>query len=220
MNIADRIIYEDNHLLVIDKPAGILSQADGTRRDDVLTLCKAYIKQKYAKPGEVFLGLVHRLDFDVSGVMVLARTSKAASRLSEQFRDRSVKKFYEAILEGRIEPSAGRLEILMRKDEGKRMARQAEEDDHDAKPASLTYRTLRRDGQRTLIEIQLESGRFHQIRFQFSENGHPIVGDTKYGARPSKHGLALRAVRLVLEHPTLKESMTFETGEAWESALW
>ncbi|MCE9596879.1 MAG: RluA family pseudouridine synthase [Spirochaetia bacterium] len=216
--MADRIIYEDNHLLVIDKPAGILSQADGTKRDDVLTLCKAYIREKYKKPGDVFLGLVHRLDFEVSGVMVIARTSKAAARLSEQFRNRTVQKFYEAVIQGKMDPPRGRLEILMRKDEGRRLARTAEEDDYDAKPASLSYRTLQKYGQRSLIEIELESGRFHQIRFQFSEDGHPIVGDTRYGGSPARSGLALRAVRLVLDHPTLKDSMTFETGEAWEES--
>jgi len=145
--------------------------------------------------------------------MVFARTSKAAARLSEQFRERTVGKFYQAVIRGAIHPESGELNIVMIKEN--RMAREASDDETDAKPAHLKYRTLVKRGNRILIEIELLSGRFHQIRFQFSQEGHPVLGDTKYGATPHPAGLALRSVRLTFTHPTKKEPLVFESQKHW-----
>lgn len=210
------ILFEDNHLLVIDKPAGLLSQADSSDAPDVLTLMKEYVKEKYHKPGNVFLGLVHRLDRNTTGFMVIARTSKAASRLSEQFRKRTVEKIYQGVVSPPPLRSSGRLEHRMEKDEETRMARAAPP--NSGENAVLDYRMLKKAGNRALLEITLHTGRFHQIRFQLSEAGWPVVGDSKYGSEiPGK--LALRCVRLAFDHPITGERMVFESNQAWADAL-
>ncbi len=209
------VIYEDNHLLVVNKPAGILSQSDSTGRPDLLSICKDYIKEKYKKPGEVYLGLVQRLDRDVSGVMVFARTSKAAARLSKQIRERETGKIYHAFVAGNPPPE-GRLEGYLRKDEKALKAMPASAGEAGAQLAILTFRrmdTAQGAEQGVLLEVHLETGRFHQIRFQLSQAGFPIIGDEKYGGPPAKH-IALRCVELSLVHPTTKETMTFRADGA------
>jgi 23S rRNA pseudouridine1911/1915/1917 synthase len=204
------IIFEDNHLLVIDKPAGLLSQEDHTGEPDVLTICKKYIKDTYDKPGNVWLGLVHRLDRPVSGVMVLAKTSKAASRLSEQIRKRTVIKIYHAVVAGKTPPSAVWTDHLT-KDSSANLSR-VSKPGGDAKESSLSFSTLsyHKESNLSLVEIDLKTGRAHQIRVQFSSRHHPVAGDQKYGpGGQKKMDIALRAAVMRLEHPTLKTKMSF-----------
>ena len=220
------VLFEDNHLLVVEKPAGLLSQSDtpdGT--DDVLNLAREYIKHKYAKPGAVWMGLVHRLDREVGGVMVLARTSKAASRLSDQIRKGQVSKRYAALVA--ISPDAPEraqtqtLDHWTRKDSRQRKALPARPGDAEAKQARLHFRESWRGPLRAmspaaqkhaaLLEIELETGRFHQIRFQLSQHGTPILGDRKYGAEFALPGvaLALHCVSMSVRHPTRDETLQF-----------
>jgi 23S rRNA pseudouridine1911/1915/1917 synthase len=209
-------LFIDNHLLVIVKPAGTLSQADRTGDRDLLTSWREYVGDRYNKPGNVYLGLVHRLDRPVSGVMVFARTSKAAARLSDQFRNQTVEKKYLAIVEGQPEAS-GILEDYLVKKEGRVHAVAGSV--KEAKAARLSYTTLETSSGRTLIEVRLESGRSHQIRVQFASRGYPLLGDLKYGARSEFDGknLALHAYSLSLDHPTLRTRMTFRASvsEDW-----
>lgn len=215
------IIYEDNHLLVIDKPAGVLSQEDHTGDPDVLNLCKAYIKKKYNKPGDVFLGLVHRLDRPVSGVMVLARTSKAASRLSYQIRKRTINKTYWALVKGQA-PVYGELVHFLEKDNRTNTVKAYNSPKGKAKESRLKFISVRQNANHSVIEVDLITGRPHQIRVQFAKEGFPLWGDHKYGNPDQGKGedIALRAVKLELEHPTKKELMTFKapkpTGKPWD----
>lgn len=211
------ILYEDNHLLVVRKSAGALVQGDRTGDPTLLDAAKAYLKEKYRKPGEVFLGIVHRLDRPVGGVLVFARTSKAASRLGEQFRSRAVDKVYWAVVEGAPEPPEGRMEDWLRRDHMR--SRVSAPDAPGAQHAALSYRSVESRGGWTLVEIRLETGRHHQIRVQFASRGHPILGDRRYGSRdavPSGH-IALMARALTLTHPTQGTRMTFTASlpEDW-----
>jgi 23S rRNA pseudouridine1911/1915/1917 synthase len=216
-----RIIYEDNHVLGVVKPAGVLAQGDRTGDLSALELARRYIKEKHDKPGNVFLGLVHRLDRPVSGVMVLARTSKAASRLSESFHDRRVEKRYLCVVSGIVTSDEGELTAhIVRAHTRSRITARASE---RSKEAVLGYRVLGRREQRetrglhprqrrddpsmTLLEVFPRTGRHHQIRLQLSAAGHPIRGDLKYGAvtpLPDK-SIALHAVRLRVPHPVREE---------------
>jgi 23S rRNA pseudouridine1911/1915/1917 synthase len=207
------IIYEDNHLLVIDKPAGVLSQEDHTGDPDVLTLCKRYIKKKYNKPGDVWMGLVHRLDRPVSGVMVLARTSKAASRLSEEIRGNRMDKTYWAMVEGLTPPSKTLIHYL-EKDKRSNNVSAYKKPRGKAKEAKLSFETLKQNANYSLVEIDLFTGRPHQIRVQMAKEGHSLWGDYRYGEEGSKDGkeMGLRAVRLSIKHPTLDKKMTFEAS--------
>lgn len=211
-----KILYEDNHLLVIDKQAGLLSQADKSGSADALTLAKKYIKAKYNKPGEVFLGLVHRLDKPVSGVLVFARTSKAASRLTQQFKERRVEKTYLAIVEG-VHTGKGTCVDWLRKT-GERV-HIVSADKPGARQARLSWHAVASTHERTLLRVQLETGRPHQIRVQLSARGMSILGDSKYGARLPWAGntLALHCVRLSLVHPTRKGKLSFVSrpGGSW-----
>ena len=204
------ILYEDNHLIVCNKPAGVLSQSDGTDAPDMLTILKRYIKQKYDKPGEVFLGLVHRLDRPVSGVMVFARTSKAASRLSEPIRSGSTEKYHRCIVEGVLE-GEGKLENYILKDAKTNTVTIYDKPVADAKYAVLEYKAVKHEKGMTLVLIKLGTGRAHQIRAQLAHSGHPIAGDRKYG-KDCKTGydVALQSFRLEFDHPTKKERMAFE----------
>ena len=227
------VLFEDNHLLVVHKPAGILSQPGPAGQEDMLTQCKEYIREKYNKPGNVFLGLVHRLDWGVSGVMVFARTSKAASRLSEQFRERTVEKRYEAIVSGVVKETAGVLTGRITKDRDARRAELGDGDDEgdDSEEARLSYKRIgvtevRYKGQRcsvSVLEIQLETGKFHQIRAQLAAAGHPVIGDSKYGSVVSIPGviIGLRAASLTVNHPTNGERKSFSVArpESWNSAV-
>ena len=205
-----KILYEDNHLIVAVKPAGVLSQSDGSDAPDMLTLLKSYIKEKFNKPGEVYLGLVHRLDRPVSGVMVFARTSKAASRLSEQIRSRKVTKIYRAVVQGRLEGS-GRLENYILKDTSSNTVTIYDKEVPGAKIAVLDYKSIKALEDKTLVEIHLGTGRAHQIRAQFAHSGHPLLGDRRYGGTSLWTGdIALQAFRLEFDHPTKGERLCFE----------
>ena len=207
MNI--RVLYEDNHLLVVEKPANVPVQADASGDEDLLTACKGYIKEKYRKPGEVYLGLVHRLDRPVGGVMVFARTSKAAARLTEQFSAHRAQKRYAAVVEGSA-PGEGRLADYLLKNESTNTTSVVKEGTPGAKLARLSYRTLARANGLSLLDVDLQTGRPHQIRVQLSHSGLPIRGDQRYNP-DAKVGDQIRlwAYALTIAHPTLKEPMTF-----------
>lgn len=205
-----KILYEDNHVIVCIKPAGVLSQSDGSGSPDMLTILKRYIKEKYEKPGEVYLGLVHRLDRPVSGVMVFARTSKAASRLSEQIRTRKVEKLYRCVVNGVLEGS-GRLENYISKDEDRNIVTVSDSEKPGYKASYLDYRAVDTKDGLTLTEIRLGTGRSHQIRAQMAHNGYPLVGDQKYGQKDNRcKDIALESFKLSFEHPVKREFITFE----------
>src|SRR3989344_9126203 len=220
------VIFEDNHVLAVCKPAGMLSQGDASGDENVLDRMKEYIRRKYKKPGNVFLGLVHRLDRNVGGVMLLARTSKAAARLSVQFHDRTIRKSYLARVEGKMPESHYVLTHYVLKDpeENKTTVFDAAADaTSDARPgiaatissaakrATLEYKLMHFDGRDSLLDISLSSGRSHQIRAQLAHIGHPIIGDTKYGSKVAKGGrLELVARTLTFQHPTTKEMIQVE----------
>lgn len=217
-------LYLDNHLLAVAKPAGLLAQADRTGDTDVLTLGKAFLKERFDKPGAVYLGLVHRLDRPVSGVMVLARTSKAAARLSEQFRQRRPTKRYAALVEGRVARELD-LEHYIRKEQPK--VRVYDRPREGAQRARLRAKPVWTDGAATLLDVRLETGRPHQVRAQLSRVGCPLVGDGRYGAKTPPilapdggASVALHAYALEVEHPTLREPVVFvaETPAAWPKA--
>lgn len=206
-----RILYEDNHLIAVFKPARVPVQSDQSKDVSLLELVKAYLKAKYLKPGNVFLGMVHRLDRPVSGVVVFARTSKAAGRLSEVFRTRKVKKIYHALVEGKVE-GEGRLENHIEKNEVGNTVSIKPSKTKDSKQAVLEYGVIRQRDQNTLLEIELLTGRKHQIRAQLAHIGHPIMGDKKYGATTSyREGeIALTAIRLEFPHPVKDEMVKVE----------
>jgi RluA family pseudouridine synthase len=202
------LLYLDNHLLVVVKPAGLLAQADRTGDPDLLALGKAYLKARFGKPGEVFLGLVHRLDRPVSGVMVLARTSKAAGRLTLQFKERRVDKGYLAVVEGRLEDEGERTDWLLK---AGGHVRAVEAGAPGAKRAVLRWKALAVEGQHTLVEVALLTGRAHQVRVQLAALGAPILGDLRYGAKGEFDGrnLALHAFFLGFEHPVRRVPLAF-----------
>ena len=204
--IENSILYEDNHLLVLDKPAGLPTMGVAADRPSLLVEAKEYIRQKYNKPAGVYLGIVSRLDAPVTGVILIARTSKAAKRLTEQFRDRTVEKIYWAIVEGSVEPAEGQLVDWVRKDERHRRMHIATPEAPAAREARLSYRRLRSVGRDTLLEVQLETGRKHQIRVQLANQDWPVLGDRKYGSRRAfPAGIALHSRRLTFEHPVRHE---------------
>lgn len=199
------IIYEDNHLLVVEKPINIPVQADDSKDLDFLTMLKDFIKKRDNKPGNVYLGLVHRLDRPVGGIMVFAKTSKCASRLSEQVRTRTLKKTYYAVVEGKIEKE-GTFKDYLLKDIKKNIVKV----DKNGKEAILNYKLIAYKNNLSLVKINLETGRSHQIRVQFSSRNHALYGDNKYN-KNAKVGeqIALFAQQLELVHPTTKEVMKF-----------
>ncbi|MDE6655917.1 MAG: RluA family pseudouridine synthase [Anaeroplasmataceae bacterium] len=201
------ILYEDNHILVVIKPKGILSQADGSDKEDMLSLLKNYIKEKYQKPGNVYLGLVHRLDLFTSGIMVFARTSKAASRLSEQIQKHEFIKKYLAVVEGIVEEDKTLISHILKNEKEKKSYV-----DSKGQEAILSYTVLDHRKDCTLVDITLETGRFHQIRCQFSSMGHPLYGDSKYGSKHviSSYDFPLEAYSLSFLHPVTKKRLTFE----------
>lgn len=204
------VLYEDNHIIVVEKKCGILSQADKSNDIDMLTIVKAYIKEKYEKKGEVFLGLVHRLDTVTSGVMVFARTSKAASRLSDTIRQNKMEKKYIAVFEEEIKNNKGVFEDYLIKNTQKNIVTTTK-DEKNGKYSKLEYEVLEIKDGKTLVNINLITGRSHQIRVQFSSRGYHIVGDAKYGAKiKEKTQIALHSYELSFEHPTKKEMMTFQ----------
>lgn len=222
MNVPSiEVLYEDNHLLVINKPTHLATMGAAAGEPTAAAWAADYLKRKYQKPGNVFVGVVSRLDSFVSGVLVFARTSKAAARLTEQFRDRRTAKVYLACVEGQFDERDWRtLATHMSKNDAAHRMVVVSANAPDAQPASLRVRTISSSPQCSLLEIELITGRKHQIRLQLSDTGHPILGDSKYGAKSTfPKGIALHALRLTIEHPTLRESMTFSATPptAWSS---
>lgn len=204
------ILYEDNHLLVVVKPPNLLSQGDATGDEDLLTLLKEYIRDTYNKPGNVYLGLVHRLDRPVGGVMVFAKTSKAASRLSEQIRERTFNRGYLAVVEGHPEPVAGSLRNYLLKDSAKNLVKVVKPNVEGAQEARLDYKVVDMNREHSLVRIWLRTGRSHQIRVQMAERGHPLLGDRRYGKKTNeRQQIALWAERISFHHPTTKEALEF-----------
>ena len=195
------VIYEDNHLLAVYKPSGLLVQGDRTGDVCLLDLGKQWLKDRYHKPGKVFLAMVHRLDRPVAGVVLFARTSKAAARLSRQFRERSVEKHYLAVVSGAVSGEASLIDHIERRD---RLSRVVPTSTDRSQEARLRYAVLGRDSGKSLLKISLETGRRHQIRIQLAHMGHPILGDLRYGAGPPlpDRQIALLAHELVVDHPT------------------
>ncbi len=200
------IIYEDNHLLVVEKPANIPVQEDSSKDIDMLTLLKDYRKTNENKPGEAFIGLVHRLDRPVSGIMVFAKTSKAASRLSDQIRQNKFHKTYIAVVEGTLTPQ-GKFEDYLIKNEKENISYVTTKE--KGKYSCLEYQVLSTKDNLSLVEINLITGRSHQIRVQFSSRNHPLIGDSKYGHNPNNIDIALFAKSITFNHPTSKEELTF-----------
>ena len=199
------IIYEDNHLLVVEKPINVPVQADKSGDDDLLNILKKYIKDKYNKPGDVYLGLVHRLDRPVGGVMVFAKTSKAASRLSKQIQKGEMKKIYMAVTQGRVSESGTFIDKL-KKDEKNNITRVSE----DGKEAELSYNLIGFINNLSLVRINLKTGRSHQIRVQFASRKMPLYGDQKYNPNAVRDQIALFASKIEFRHPVTKEVMSFE----------
>ncbi|MEO2100166.1 MAG: RluA family pseudouridine synthase [Flavobacteriaceae bacterium] len=211
MKIKDRILFEDNHLIVVNKMAGELVQGDQTGDPTLAEFVKAYLKRKYNKPGAVFLGIVHRLDRPTSGVVVFARTSKALSRLNEQFKSRLPKKTYWAIINKDFPLEQGHLEHWMTRNTKQNKSKAHKKEVPNSKFARLFYDRIRNLERYCILEIHLETGRHHQIRAQLSDLGYPIHGDLKYGsARSNKDGsISLHARQLEVEHPVSKEKLSF-----------
>ncbi len=204
----NNIIYEDNHIIVVNKPVNIPVQEDSSKDIDLLTLIKNYLKVKYDKPGNVYLGLVHRLDRPVGGIMVFAKTSKAASRLSEEVRTNKINKTYYAVVHGKVN-NKGHLEDYLYKDNQTNTSYVV--DKTKGKLAILDYELTQYKDNLSLVKINLITGRSHQIRVQFSSRGYPLVGDQRYNKNPIKNvNVALFAKKLEFIHPTKKEHLSFE----------
>lgn len=204
------VLYEDNHIIAVNKPSGVPVQPDVSGAVSLMDMTREYIRKKYHKPGNVFLGLVHRLDRPVSGVVLFARTSKAASRISEQLRSRTVEKTYLALVHGEVGPPAGSIISFLKK--GEKKVHLVEEGEEEARKALLSYRTLRTLKGKSLLEIRLHTGRKHQIRVQLAGLGHPVEGDLKYGApyALSDGNIRLTALSLTFKHPTRDEGITIK----------
>lgn len=200
------VVYEDNHIIVVEKPVNIPVQADDSKDLDFLSMIKKYIKDKYNKPGNVYVGLVHRLDRPVGGIMVFAKTSKAASRLSEQVRLNKIKKVYHAVIEGKP-LKEGHLEDYLLKDSKTNTTKV----NKSGKLSILDYKLISTVENLSLVKVFLKTGRSHQIRVQFSSRNLPLYGDQRYN-KNAKVGqqIALYATSLSFEHPTTKENLTFE----------
>lgn len=215
-----KIIYEDNQIIVVEKEPNIPSQSDKTGDIDMLTLVKQYIKEKYNKPGEAYIGLIHRLDRPVGGVMVFARTSKAASRLSEQVRNKTLQKTYIAVVDGKFKETKETLEDYLYKDERNNISKVVSKDKKNAKLAKLDYEVIDYDERRDLstVKIKLHTGRHHQIRVQFANIGHSLYGDQKYGVRGKGKQIRLWAYELCFEHPVKKEMLRFKSAPPFVKA--
>lgn len=200
------VVYEDNHLIVVVKPINVLSQSDITNDPDMLTLIKEYLKEKYHKPGNVYLGLVHRLDRVVGGVMVFAKTSKAASRLSESIRNNSFHKEYLAICHGKVKEYDTFIDYLEKKDDFSTIVT----DKNHGKLSELSYELIdyNKEKDLSLVKVNLKTGRHHQIRVQFSSRNHPLIGDNRYG-NDSEKEIGLFAYKLSFPHPITKEIISF-----------
>lgn len=214
------ILFADNHLLAVNKPAGLLSQDSGTGLRNLEDWAREWVRVDKGKPGSVFLNAVHRIDKAVSGVVLFARTSKALSRLNEDIRKRNCKKTYHTLVEGAPpKPSDKLIHWLLHEHHRAVVCR---EGDKGAQRAVLAYRTLKRVGDLTLLEVDLETGRYHQIRAQFAALGCPIAGDEKYGAQQTskRKDIALHHRQLEITHPTLKEPIVIEAPYPASSPWW
>lgn len=223
-NIKHHILHEDNHLLIVNKPVGLLSQKDITGDDSIIEIAKDYIKVKYDKPGKVFLGLAHRLDRPVSGAIILCRTSKSLTRINDMIKKRSIRKVYHAIIYGVPQVKSQRLVSYIKKNPNKNKVRVMDEPFHEAKEAILSYNVIKSVDTNTLVEIELETGRPHQIRSQLSHIGHPIVGDMKYGyPKPlTDKSIGLHAHSLEFVHPVSKSPLFVSAPKpvkAWWNAF-
>ncbi len=219
------VLYEDNHIIAINKAVGEIVQGDKTGDEPLLERVKAYIKVKYNKPGEVYLGLPHRLDRPTSGVVLFARTSKALTRLNEMFKDHTtIRKTYWALVEKAPVPAEGRLEHYLLRKEAQNKSFVVRQGTKDSKQAILTYRTLAQLTNYTLVEVNLLTGRHHQIRCQLAAIGCPIKGDLKYGAKRSNPdgGISLHARAIDFVHPVSKADIHIvapvPSDRLWQSA--
>lgn len=215
------ILYEDNHLLVVEKPVNIPVQEDRSKDEDLLTLLKKDLKARYQKPGNVFLGLVHRLDRPVGGVMVFAKTSKGASRLSDSIRRGAFERQYVAIVRGTIPNKEGVLAHYLYKDKQKNKVYVVDANHNQGKKAILDYKVLGEKEKLSMVQVTLQTGRPHQIRVQLATTGYPLYGDQKYGAHVNKPGqqIALWAHKLAFPHPTKKDKIEISASPP-ESYPW
>ena len=206
------VIYESNHVIVVEKPANIPSQEDKTGDINMLQMVKNYLKEKYNKPGNVYVGLIHRLDRPVGGVMCFAKTSKAAARLSEALRNKKIEKTYIAVVDGKFDLPKGVMEDYLLKNEKSNLSKVVKEGTKNAKYAKLNYEVLnyREDNNIALVKINLETGRHHQIRVQFASRGHSLYGDQKYGTRGKGKPIALFAYKLSFPDPITNKMLTFK----------
>ena len=222
-NMKIKVLYEDNHLIAVFKPAGILVQKDKAGKTSLMDEVKKYLKEKYKKPGNVFLGLLHRIDQPVSGIVLFAKTSKGASRLSEQFRNHKVEKIYQAIVVGSPKEKKAELIHYLLKDKEKNKVSVFSRKEEDSQKAELFYQVISSGLRYSLLKIKIKTGRSHQIRAQLSTIGHPILGDIKYGAPFSLNdrSIALCAVSLSFLLPTKAEKMEIRISvpESWKKYL-
>ena len=218
------VLYEDNPIIVVLKPQNMSTQSDESRDLDLLSMVKNYVKEKYNKEGDAYIGLVHRLDRPTGGVMVFARNSKSAKRLSEQFKEHTVEKVYYAVTENLVKSKKERLVNYLKKNEKENIVQIVPMSEQGAKKAELYYEELENDGKHSLLEVHILTGRSHQIRVQLASFGSPLFGDNKYGKNKTKttKSLGLWAGKLSFIHPTTKEKMVFmampdTTKEPWKS---
>lgn len=209
------VLYEDNHIIVVEKKPNVLSQSDITGDDDLLSMVKRYIKEKYCKPGNVYVGLVHRLDRPVGGIMVFAKTSKAAKRLNEQIKNHEFKKTYLAVLDGILENMKSKLVNYLYKDEKLKKSIVVDKSHLKAKLSELNYEVIGYNDHKTIVRINLITGRHHQIRVQFSDLGYPLYGDQLYG-KQNKEQIKLYAYKLEFNHPISKERLSFKLIPNWK----
>lgn len=208
------VLYEDNHIIVVEKKPNVLSQSDITGDIDLLTMVKEYVKEKYNKPGNVYVGLVHRLDRPVGGIMVFARTSKAAKRLNEQIRNHELKKTYVAVLDGVLKKEKDELTDYLYKDERTGKSKVVNKTHPGGKISKLTYEVIGYVENKTIVKINLITGRHHQIRLQFKNLDYPLYGDQLYGNK-NKEQIRLFAYKLEFVHPTKKEKLNFKLLPKW-----
>ena len=205
------VLYEDNQIIVVLKPQNVPTQSDNSKDIDMLTMVKEYVKKKYNKPGEVYIGLVHRLDRPTGGIMVFARNSKSAKRLSEEFSTHDVEKVYYAVTTKVVREKSKTLINYLQKNEKENIVKVVPMLTSGAKKAELNYKELENDGEMSLLEVRILTGRSHQIRVQLSSFGYPLYGDAKYGKNKNiaSKNLGLWAGKLSFAHPTTKDKMVF-----------
>ena len=214
------ILYEDNHIIVVNKPFNVPTQPDSSSDISLYDMVKQYLKEKYQKPGNVYVGMLHRLDRPTGGIVMFAKTSKAAERLSKDIKDRKVEKKYLAVLSGVPKDKIGHLENYLKKDEKTNTVKLCPSSEEGAKFAELDYKVLEYNEKYSLVEIDLHTGRSHQIRVQFSANKTPVFADFKYGKGVKDVNLALFAYKLQFTHPTTKKLMTFIVEPPLEENPW